>query len=339
MSSLIETGLEKGFLTFDEMYAYIEKNQLSESESEALFNDCSAAGIDIRDNDSDDDKSTVYESSLRIYMEEAKRLPILSQEEQRKLFVAYKNGGVDAITARNKLVETNLALVISVAKRYRGLGLPFEDLIQEGNLGLMTGILKFDIERNVAVSTYVTFWIRQRISRAIAETGNMVRIPVGAYAEMDRIRRYCREIEAAGGTEPSAEEISEHLDIPLTRVRELQANAYTMNVASLETPVGEEEDTVLGDMVEDKSSMHPDDTVMMSALPAAIADALGILTDRERNILTLRFGLDGGNPMTLEEVGCIVNRTRERVRQIEAKALRKLRNSRYKNILKSFTKD
>lgn len=345
MTPIVEEGKQKGFITFDELYEYIEERHLSEEESEQLFDECSREGVQILDSelDTDDvdpvddpDVSAPYESALQIYMKEAKRIPILSHEEQRKWLLIYKAGGPDAQYAKNKLIESNLALVISIAKKYRGLGLPFEDVIQEGNFGLIEGLEKFDETRNVAISTYVTFWIRQKISRAIIDKGNAIRVPVAMFTHMDCIRRYCRDVMQSGKEMPTEEDIAENLHMPLAKVHDIMVNANVLDIASLDMPVGEDGDAYLGDMIPDQNSVCPDEIVTRNDLPEAISNVLSTLKEKERNVLILRFGLYGGSPMTLEEVGRTMNVTRERVRQIEVKALRRLRDPRISGALKAY---
>lgn len=348
VKELIGQGLVKGYLTFDEIYAYIEKHHLSESEAESVFNACSENGIALREENIDDelldddddvsiDNRSPYESSLKIYMEEAKKIKILPRDEQIKLLRIYRaDDGKRSERAREELIKTNLPLVIAIAKKYRGLGLSFEDLIQEGNIGLMIGLSKFDITKDVAVSTYITFWIRQKISRAIADTGSNIRVPVMARAVMDRIRKFSNQFEVDKHRLPSYGEIAEELGMSEEKVQEYVMRANLTNVASLDTPVGEDEELSLIDMISDPNTESPAVNALSTALSDSIQEILGNMSDRDRLIIQLRFGLNGHEPMTLDQIGKILNLTRERVRQIEVKVLRRMRSPKYARLLDGF---
>lgn len=258
---------------------------------------------------------------MKAYLKEIGQVPLLSAEEEQTLARAARAGDADA---RRRLSEANLRLVVSVAKRYAGRGLPFLDLIQEGNLGLMKAAEKFEPDRGFKFSTYATWWIRQSITRAIADQGRTIRIPVHLVEHINRVRKTAGELLRKNGREPTAEEIAVRLEMEPDRVRELLQLAQ--EPVSLETPVGEEEDAHLEDFIQDEEAGIPVDEAGRQLLRRELMSVLKSLTPREERVITLRFGLDDGRPRTLEELGKEFNVTRERIRQIEAKALRKLRH-------------
>ena len=304
----------------DELYAALEMRgvQVAEEETELplldeeqigkLEHELSAEGVALDD-------------PVKAYLKEIGQVPLLSAEEEQTLARAARAGDADA---RRRLSEANLRLVVSVAKRYAGRGLPFLDLIQEGNLGLMKAAEKFEPDRGFKFSTYATWWIRQSITRAIADQGRTIRIPVHLVEHINRVRKTAGELLRKNGREPTAEEIAVRLEMEPDRVRELLQLAQ--EPVSLETPVGEEEDAHLEDFIQDEEAGIPVDEAGRQLLRRELMSVLKSLTPREERVITLRFGLDDGRPRTLEELGKEFNVTRERIRQIEAKALRKLRH-------------
>ena len=262
------------------------------------------------------------EDPVRMYLKEIGKIPLLSTEEEIGLAKAMEQGDSEA---RKKLAEANLRLVVSIAKRYVGRGMQFLDLIQEGNLGLIKAVEKFDYRKGYKFSTYATWWIRQAITRSIADQARTIRIPVHMVETINRLIRTQRQLVQELGREPLIEEIAAKMELPVERVQEIQK--ISQEPVSLETPIGEEEDSHLGDFIQDEQVMVPADQATFTLLHEQLMEALGTLTEREQKVLKLRFGLDDGRPRTLEEVGKEFNVTRERIRQIEAKALRKLRLS------------
>ncbi len=261
------------------------------------------------------------EDPVRMYLKEIGKVPLLSAKEE--LDLAKKMEAGDEV-AKNRLAEANLRLVVSIAKRYVGRGMQFLDLIQEGNLGLIKAVEKFDYRKGYKFSTYATWWIRQAITRAIADQARTIRIPVHMVETINKLIRVQRQLLQELGREPGPEEIAKEMGIPVERVREIQK--ISQEPVSLETPIGEEEDSHLGDFIEDDHMPTPQEAAAFTLLQEQIREVLGTLTDREQKVLRLRFGLDDGRQRTLEEVGKEFNVTRERIRQIEAKALRKLRH-------------
>ena len=258
---------------------------------------------------------------IRMYLKEIGKIPLLSTEEEIELAKRMEKGDEEA---RKKLAEANLRLVVSIAKRYAGRGMQFLDLIQEGNLGLIKAVEKFDYRKGYKFSTYATWWIRQAITRAIADQARTIRIPVHMVETINRLIRTSRQMVQELGREPTPEELAKKLDMPVERVREIKK--ISQDPVSLETPIGEEEDSHLGDFSQDDNVMVPADQATFTLLHEQLMESLETLTEREQQVLRLRFGLDDGRPRTLEEVGRVFHVTRERIRQIEAKALRKLRN-------------
>lgn len=282
--------------------------ELDEAQIGRLEHELSAEGVALDD-------------PVKTYLKEIGRVPLLSAQEEMWLAAAAQAGDADA---RRRLSEANLRLVVSVAKRYAGRGLPFLDLIQEGNLGLMKATEKFDPERGFKFSTYATWWIRQSITRAIADQGRTIRIPVHLVESINRVKKTAGELLRSNGREPTAEEIAVRLEMEPDRVRELMQLAQ--DPISLETPVGEEEDAHLEDFIQDEEAGVPVDEAGRQLLRRELLNVLKSLTPREERVIALRFGLEDGRSRTLEELGREFNVTRERVRQIEAKALRKLRH-------------
>ncbi len=315
-------------ITFDELEAKLEKLTLTAEQNEELYRYLEENGVKIVDT-FDKDNSALYKSigdvavddPVKMYLKDIGKVPLLSTEEEAELAKRMLDGDEDA---KQKLSEANLRLVVSIAKRYVGRGMLFLDLIQEGNLGLMKAVEKFDYTKGFKFSTYATWWIRQAITRAIADQARTIRIPVHMVETINRQVRAQRALLQELGREPTPEEIGEYMGIPAEKVVEIQKIAQ--DPVSLETPIGEEEDSHLVDFIEDTKTIAPGDMAAQSMLREQLIAALHKLTPREEKVIRLRYGLDDGRQRTLEEVGKEFNVTRERIRQIEAKALRKLRN-------------
>ncbi|MEK3901607.1 MULTISPECIES: RNA polymerase sigma factor RpoD [Paenibacillus] len=268
---------------------------------------------------------------VRMYLKEIGRVPLLSADDEVELAMRIKNGDEEA---KRRLAEANLRLVVSIAKRYVGRGMLFLDLIQEGNMGLIKAVEKFDHNKGFKFSTYATWWIRQAITRAIADQARTIRIPVHMVETINKLIRVSRQLLQELGREPSPEEIAAEMELTVEKVREIMKIAQ--EPVSLETPIGEEDDSHLGDFIEDQEALAPADAAAYELLKEQLEDVLDTLTEREENVLRLRFGLDDGRTRTLEEVGKVFGVTRERIRQIEAKALRKLRHPSRSKRLKDF---
>ena len=271
------------------------------------------------------------EDPVRMYLKEIGNVPLLTTEQEVELAKRVEARDEEA---KKQLTEANLRLVVSIAKKYVGRGMPFLDLIQEGNMGLMKAVDKFDYTKGYKFSTYATWWIRQAITRGIADTGRTIRVPVHMVETINKTLRMTRTLLQELGREPTPEEVAERLNVSVSRVREVLK--ISRDPVSLDTPIGEEDDSHLGDFIEDDSALSPADSAAFSMLRAELATALESLTDRERQVVKLRFGLEDGRARTLEEVGKEFNVTRERIRQIEAKALRKLRHPSRSKRLKDF---
>lgn len=278
-----------------------------------------------------DIKGISVDDPVKMYLKEIGKIPLLTAEEEVELAQRMEEGD---IRAKKKLSEANLRLVVSIAKRYVGRGMSFLDLIQEGNLGLMKAVDKFDYSRGFKFSTYATWWIRQAITRAIADQARTIRIPVHMVETINKLVRIERQLIQELGRDPTNEEISKEMGIEVEKVREVRKIAQ--EPVSLETPIGEEEDSHLGDFIEDESAISPDEAANFTMLREELRGVLATLNDREQKVLALRFGLTDGTPRTLEEVGKEFDVTRERIRQIEAKALRKLKHPSRINKLKDF---
>lgn len=286
---------------------------------------------EIKLEDFSDLKGFNIDDPVKMYLKEIGKIPLLSADEERILAENMEAGDIEA---KKKLAETNLRLVVSIAKRYVGRGMQFLDLIQEGNMGLMKAVEKFDFRRGFKFSTYATWWIRQAITRSIADQARTIRIPVHMVETINKLVRIERQLVQELGREPTNEEISEHMGIEVDKVNEIRKIAQ--EPVSLETPIGEEDDSHLGDFIEDETAVAPDEAANFSMLKEQLNQVLSTLSDREKKVLELRFGLNDGTPRTLEEVGKEFEVTRERIRQIEAKALRKLKHPSRSQKLKDF---
>jgi RNA polymerase primary sigma factor len=337
LAKILASRARHHLLTPEQVSRAMEEQEYDVTGLDALYEALEARGIRVEEEDADlpllDDaqigrlehelsaEGVALDDPVKAYLKEIGQVPLLSAEEEQTLARAARAGDADA---RRRLSEANLRLVVSVAKRYAGRGLPFLDLIQEGNLGLMKAAEKFEPDRGFKFSTYATWWIRQSITRAIADQGRTIRIPVHLVEHINRVRKTAGELLRKNGREPTAEEIAVRLEMEPDRVRELLQLAQ--EPVSLETPVGEEEDAHLEDFIQDEEAGIPVDEAGRQLLRRELMSVLKSLTPREERVITLRFGLDDGRPRTLEELGKEFNVTRERIRQIEAKALRKLRH-------------
>ena len=287
--------------------------------------------VDVEDIDLTVPDGISIEDPVRMYLKEIGKVPLLSAEEEIELAKKMEMGDLEA---KQRLAEANLRLVVSIAKRYVGRGMLFLDLIQEGNLGLIKAVEKVDYRKGYKCSTYATWWIRQAITRAIADQARTIRIPVHMVETINKLIRVSRQLLQELGREPTPEEIAEQMNMPVERVREILK--ISQEPVSLETPIGEEEDSHLGDFIQDDNVPVPADAAAFTLLKEQLVEVLGTLTEREQKVLRLRFGLDDGRARTLEEVGKEFNVTRERIRQIEAKALRKLRHPSRSRKLKDY---
>ena len=338
IQSLVNEYSKKGSIGTDTLCDKIEKFDTDAEQVDVIYKAMEANNIKIID-DYEKDKD-LYEQLLKeismddpvkMYLKDIGKVPLLSAEDEIELAKQMMDGDEDA---RQSLSEANLRLVVSIAKRYVGRGMQFLDLIQEGNLGLMKAVEKFDYQKGFKFSTYATWWIRQAITRAIADQARTIRIPVHMVETINKVTRVSRILLQQLGREPTPEEIAKEMGIPEARVIEIQKIAQ--DPVSLETPIGEEEDSHLGDFIEDEQNAAPTDVVATNMLKEQLIHILDTLTPREEKVLRLRYGLDDGRPRTLEEVGKEFNVTRERIRQIEAKALRKLRHPSRSKRLKDF---
>ena len=336
LEDIKNTGSNK--VTFDELEVKLEKLDLNADQNAEIYKYLETNGITIVDT-LDKDSSALYKSigdisvddPVKMYLRDIGKVPLLSSEEEVEIAKLILEGDDEA---KRKLCETNLRLVVSIAKRYIGRGMLFLDLIQEGNLGLMKAVEKFDYQKGFKFSTYATWWIRQSITRAIADQARTIRIPVHMVETINRLTRVQRVLIQELGREPTPTELAEKMGVSEEKVREIQKIAQ--DPVSLETPIGEEEDSHLGDFIEDEKTLTPSDSVTFTMLKEQLLNVLDTLTPREEKVLRLRYGIDDGKPRTLEEVGKEFNVTRERIRQIEAKALRKLRHPSRSKKLKDF---
>lgn len=316
----------------ERIYEYLEANnvdvlRITDEDDDVILED----DEDLEEIDFSIPEGISIDDPVRMYLKEIGKVPLLSADDEIELARRMKVGDVEA---KKRLAEANLRLVVSIAKRYVGRGMMFLDLIQEGNLGLIKAVEKFDYTKGFKFSTYATWWIRQAITRAIADQARTIRIPVHMVETINKLIRVQRQLLQDLGREPTPEEVAEEMNIPVERVREIQK--ISQEPVSLETPIGEEEDSHLGDFIQDDNVPVPADAAAFMLLKEQLIDVLGTLTDREQKVLRLRFGLDDGRARTLEEVGKEFNVTRERIRQIEAKALRKLRHPSRSRKLKDY---
>jgi RNA polymerase primary sigma factor len=354
---LIERGKKRGTLTYAAISEKLGHFELDSDQMDEFYEQLGEQGVEIlEDNEDDDDEDTpdLHElekedeeefdlndlsvppgvkinDPVRMYLKEIGRVDLLSAKEEIELAKRIEQGDEEA---KRRLAEANLRLVVSIAKRYVGRGMLFLDLIQEGNMGLIKAVEKFDYQKGYKFSTYATWWIRQAITRAIADQARTIRIPVHMVETINKLIRVQRQLLQDLGREPSPEEIAEEMDLTPEKVREILKIAQ--EPVSLETPIGEEDDSHLGDFIEDQDATSPSEHAAYELLKEQLEDVLDTLTDREENVLRLRFGLDDGRTRTLEEVGKVFGVTRERIRQIEAKALRKLRHPSRSKRLKDF---
>lgn len=333
---------KKNVLDYKEIMNYFQDTDFEADKMEKVFEFLEACNVDVKMNDDEveeddillDDEDDIdiekidlsvpdgigLEDPVRMYLKEIGKVPLLSAEEEIEYAKRMEQGDEEA---KKRLAEANLRLVVSIAKRYVGRGMQFLDLIQEGNLGLIKAVEKYDYRKGFKFSTYATWWIRQAITRAIADQARTIRIPVHMVETINKLTRVSRQLLQELGREPSPEEIAEEMDIPVEKVREIQK--ISQEPVSLETPIGEEEDSHLGDFIQDENVPVPAEAAAATLLREQLDDELATLTEREQKVLRLRFGLDDGKARTLEEVGKEFQVTRERIRQIEAKAIRKLR--------------
>ena len=352
VTQLLKKGKKNGgTLTYGDLMEALQTQDLSPDEIDDMYEAFSKKGIEIVDdsgqNEPDDDlpdkddeeveidlsvpEGVSIDDPVRMYLKEIGRVPLLTAEEEVRLAKRMDEGDEEAA---KRLAEANLRLVVSIAKRYVGRGMLFLDLIQEGNLGLIKAVEKFDSTKGFKFSTYATWWIRQAITRAIADQARTIRIPVHMVETINKVIRVSRQLLQELGHDPSPEEIAAEMDMPVDKVREILKIAQ--EPVSLETPIGEEEDSHLGDFIPDEGASEPSEAASFTLLQEQLVDVLSTLTPREEKVLKLRFGIEDGRPRTLEEVGKEFNVTRERIRQIEAKALRKLRHPSRSKKLKDF---
>jgi RNA polymerase primary sigma factor len=351
---LMQKGRKRGSISYREIMDTLQNIDLAPDVIDEIYERFAEMGVDIipesgdvealepDDVEAEEEEDTAdldltmpegvsLDDPVRMYLKEIGRVPLLTADEERDLAVRIENGDD---RAKRRLAEANLRLVVSIAKRYVGRGMLFLDLIQEGNLGLIKAVEKFDYRKGFKFSTYATWWIRQAITRAIADQARTIRIPVHMVETINKLIRVSRQLLQELGREPAPEEIAQEMDMGVERVREILKIAQ--EPVSLETPIGEEEDSHLGDFIEDQDSPAPAEAASFLLLKEQLEDVLDTLTPREEKVLRLRFGLDDGRSRTLEEVGQVFGVTRERIRQIEAKALRKLRHPSRSRKLKDF---
>jgi len=363
IKKLVERGKKRGSLTYEEINAVFENvEDVSTERIDDLFEEIASMGIEVVEEQKDGkpaadesaaDPSAVpagisLDDPVRMYLKEIGRVPLLSMDEEKQYAMAIEAGELEAqknghaqnrviehgFESKRKLTEANLRLVVSIAKKYVGRGMLFLDLIQEGNLGLIRAVEKFDYRKGYKFSTYATWWIRQAITRALADQARTIRIPVHMVETINRLIKISRQLLQELGRDPTVEEIANEMGLTPEKVREVIK--ISQEPISLETPIGEEEDSHLGDFIEDQEAVAPAEAASVMLLKEKMADVLKNLTERERKVLVLRFGLEDGHQRTLEEVGQEFGVTRERIRQIEAKALRKLRHPSRGKALKDY---
>lgn len=343
---LVKLGKESGLITYEQLATALKGLELDSDALDDLYNTFSENNIaivsgDESDDDSDDDKAILSDDILtkdlnindpvRMYLKEIGQIKLLTMDEELALADRIADGDE---TAKTILAEANLRLVVSIAKRYVGRGMLFLDLIQEGNIGLMKSVEKFDVTKGYKFSTYATWWIRQAITRAIADQARTIRVPVHMVETINKLARIQRQLTLELNREPSEEELANKMGISVDKIREIYK--ISQEPVSLETPIGEEDDSHLGDFVPDERNMSPEDYATNEMLKDEISEVLLTLTEREEKVIRLRFGLEDGKSRTLEEVGQMFGVTRERIRQIEAKALRKLRHPSRSRKLKDY---
>lgn len=348
LKDLIEKGKNKGMLTYKEITEAFDEIEIEPEHIEKIYETLENLGIDvigdmeadlqeIQNSDEEEEldisvpEGISIDDPVRMYLKEIGKVPLLSAEEEIELAHRMEDGDIEA---KRRLAEANLRLVVSIAKRYVGRGMQFLDLIQEGNLGLIKAVEKFDYRRGFKFSTYATWWIRQAITRAIADQARTIRIPVHMVETINKLIRVSRQLLQELGREPQPDEIAKEIGMSVEKVREIMK--ISQEPVSLETPIGEEEDSHLGDFIPDDDAPAPAEAAAFTLLKEQLIDVLDTLTPREEKVLRLRFGLDDGRARTLEEVGKEFNVTRERIRQIEAKALRKLRHPSRSKKLKDY---
>ena len=353
IESLIEKGRQTGKVTTTEITNLVEKHDIDPEALDSMYEALQAHNIEIIDDfdpnadidlndaviaDNPDglgETEMINDDPVKIYLKEIGKVPLLNPDEEKELAQLIKGDDVRAAErAKTRLSEANLRLVVSIAKRYVGRGMQFLDLIQEGNLGLIKAVDKFDADKGFKFSTYATWWIRQAITRAIADQARTIRIPVHMVETITKVKKASSQLLHQNGHDPTPDEIAEELGLTPDRVREIMRLAQ--DPVSLETPIGEEEDSHLGDFIPDEDAPAPADAASLLLLKEKLGEVLGTLTEREEKVLRLRFGLEDGRARTLEEVGKEFDVTRERIRQIEAKALRKLRHPSRSKKVKDF---
>ncbi|MBR6737150.1 MAG: RNA polymerase sigma factor RpoD [Clostridia bacterium] len=342
IKNVVEQSQAKKVIKTDDLIDKLEAQKLTPEQIEIVYDALNKNGIDVvdsfdelaaKDNEllNQLEKEVSMDDPVKVYLKDIGKIALLSNEEETELAEKMMQGDV---RAKNRLTEANLRLVVSIAKRYIGRGMHLLDLIQEGNLGLMKAVEKFDYKKGFKFSTYATWWIRQAITRAIADQARTIRIPVHMVETINKLIKVSRQLLQTYNREPTPEEIAEEMGISVERVIEIQTIAQ--DPVSLETPIGEEEDSNLGTFLEDENAASPSDVVASQMLKKQLISTLDTLTPREEKVLRLRYGIDDGKPRTLEEVGKEFNVTRERIRQIEAKALRKLRHPSRSKKLKEY---
>jgi RNA polymerase primary sigma factor len=339
LNQLKEMGEDGGFLSADDMNATFDRPEVALDENEESLETADAAVIEdeavkeVVHTSSESDKTLDLDDSVKMYLREIGTINLLNQEQEISLARRVAEGDEEA---KQQLINANLRLVVSIAKKYTGQGLLFLDLIQEGNTGLIRAAEKFDYTKGFKFSTYATWWIKQGITRAIADQSRTIRVPVHMVETIYKVKKTSRMLMQELGRKPTEEEISERTEIPLENI--VAIRKYSQIPLSLEMPIGDEESSQLGDFIEDKNLEAPEDVTMRNILREELLRAMDVLTEREQMILKLRFGFDDGRPRTLEEVGRVYSVTRERIRQIEEKALRKLRHPARRSRLDSFRK-
>ena len=345
---LLELGKKEGYLTYEQLASFLKGLEIDADDLDELYNLLNDNNIKVvEDNSEDDDegnqlilddnlltKDLTINDPVRMYLKEIGQIKLLSMEEELELADRIIDGDEEA---KALLAEANLRLVVSIAKRYVGRGMLFLDLIQEGNIGLMKAVDKFDVSKGYKFSTYATWWIRQAITRAIADQARTIRVPVHMVETINKLARIQRQLTLELNREPSEDELAKKMNIPVEKIREIYK--ISQDPVSLETPIGEEDDSHLGDFIKDERNVSPEEYATNEMLKDEISDVLQTLTEREEKVIKLRFGLEDGKSRTLEEVGQMFGVTRERIRQIEAKALRKLRHPSRSRKLKDYMGD